>query len=84
MKDHILRVFKDFGLVEKTYMKNIFPILAQGSLMDQGYSRAMTIFCLIVLVMDISADSGNGQMVNHGITLTGTMVNHLMKDQMIV
>ena len=84
IKDHVLHIFKDFGLVVKMFTKNIFPTLAQGSSMDQVSCRAMTISCRTVLAMDISAGNGNGLMENHGITLIGTMASRKMKDQTIV
>lgn len=67
MKDHVLNIFKDFGLVVKMFTRSISPISDQESLMDLDCYRTITIFFLTVLVMDISADNGNGQMENHGI-----------------
>jgi len=67
MNDHLLHIFKDFGLVVKMFTKSISPISDQESLMDLDCYRTITIFFLTVLVMDISAGNGNGQMENHGI-----------------
>ena len=67
-KDHILHIFKDFGLVVKMFTKSISPISVQELLMDLGYCQTITIFCLIVLVMDIWVVNGNGQTENHGIS----------------
>ena len=68
MKDHVLHIFKDFGLVVKMFTKNISQISDQESLMDRDCYQTIIIFFLTVLVMDISADNGNGQMENHGIS----------------
>ena len=67
MKDHVLHIFKDFGLVVKMFTKNISQISDQESLMDRDCYQTIIIFFLTVLVMDISAGNGNGQMENHGI-----------------
>ena len=67
-KDHILHIFKDFGSVVKMFTKSISPISVQELLMDLGYCQTITIFCLIVLVMDIWVVNGNGQTENHGIS----------------
>ena len=67
MNDHVLHIFKDFGLVVKMFTKSISQISDQESLMDLDCYRTITIFFLTVLVMDISAGNGNGQMENHGI-----------------
>ena len=67
MKDHLLHIFKDFGLAVKMFTKSISPILDQESLMDLDCYRTITIFFLTVLGMDISVGNGNGQMENHGI-----------------
>jgi len=68
MKDHVLHIFKDFGLVVKMFTKNISQISDQESLMDLDCYQTIIIFFLTVLVMDISVGNGNGQMENHGIS----------------
>ena len=58
MRDHVLHIFKDFGLVVKMFTKSYSPISGQESLMDLDCFRTIIIFFPTVLVTEISVGNG--------------------------